>query len=399
MNVLTFSTLYPNAASPGHGVFVENRVRHLVAGGRVNTRVVAPVPWFPFQNPRFGPYAAFARAPAEEVRHGISVVHPRYLVIPKIGTNVAPFLLFRGAWRTVQRILASGYTFDLIDAHYFYPDGVAAVMLAQRLGKPVTITARGTDLNVLPEFPLPRRIIQWAAHRADGLITVCEALKRVLVDLGVPAGRVRVLRNGVDLEMFRPVDRKAARDRLGLAGPTLLSVGNLIPLKGHDLVISALADLPDVDLIIAGSGPEEAALRTLSERLGVAQRVRFLGRVGHESMAEIYGAADALVLASSREGWANVLLEAMACGTPVVASDVSGTPEVVCGPEAGLLMRERSVAGATEAIRALLAAPPDRDATRTFAEGFSWDPTTAGQIALFDEIVRGRSSVHPDGLA
>ncbi|MGE0744152.1 MAG: glycosyltransferase family 4 protein [Rhodospirillales bacterium] len=387
MKVLTFSTLYPNAATPHHGVFVENRLRQLVATGQVETRVVAPVPWFPFTAARFGDYARFARAPAREVRHGIAVEHPRYLLLPKVGMTLAPFALFLGALPAVRRALANGFDFDLIDAHYFYPDGVAAVLLARHFGRPVTITARGTDINLIPRYAAPRRLIRWAAHHAHGLGAVCQALKDEMVGLGMPEAKVRVLRNGVDLALFRPGDRVAARHKLGVDGPVVASVGHLIDRKGHDLVIDAMAELPDATLLIAGEGPDRAALESLSARLGVAGRVRFLGRIVHEELPDLYRAADALVLASSREGWANVLLEAMACGTPVVASNVWGTPEVVAAPEAGRLLPERSAAAIAAGVRALLADPPSRAATRAYAERFGWEPTTQGQLDQFRDIL------------
>ena len=170
----------------------------------------------------------------------------------------------------------------------------------------------------------------------------------------------------------------------------LLSVGHLIPRKGHDLVIAALASLPDLHLLIAGSGPEEAALRSLADRRGVSSRVRFLGAVAHEALPEIYSAADVLVLASSREGWPNVLLEAMACGTPVVATAVDGSPEVVAAPAAGFVVETRSAEALAEGIRALLAAPPSRAETRAYAEDFGWEETTRGQIALFERLLARR---------
>jgi glycosyltransferase involved in cell wall biosynthesis len=234
--------------------------------------------------------------------------------LPKIGMTLAPLLLAQAVKPAFERIIRDGYEFDLIDAHYFYPDGVAAVMLGLHFGRPVVITARGSDLTLLPRYWFPRRMIQWAARNAAGLITVCAALKQALVGLGVAAERVDVLRNGVDLQLFQPVDRESERRRLGFTRTTLLSVGNLVPVKGHDLTIRALALLPDVDLIIAGDGPERAALTSLAQSLAVGPRVKFAGVLAQQELRYYYGAADALVLSSSREGWANVLLESMACG-------------------------------------------------------------------------------------
>lgn len=391
MRILSFTTLFPNAAQPIHGVFVENRLRQLAATGEVEVRVVAPVPWFPFKGAWAGAYGKFARAPHRETRHGLSVLHPRYPVIPKIGVSAAPALLAWTVRPLIARIISEGYDFDLLDAHYFYPDGVAAAMLGDWFGKPVVITGRGTDLNYLPKFPLPRKQIQWAAGRAAAMITVCQALKDSLVELGVSETRVTVLRNGVDLALFRPLhreaERAAMRDKFGMKhGMALVSVGQLIERKGHHLIIAALRALPGIQLFIAGDGPDRANLRRLAEECGVAERVHLLGVVPHADLPGLYAAADISVLASSREGWANVLLESMACGTPVVASRIWGTPEVVADSAAGVLMPERSPAGVAEGVKALLRQLPERAATRRYAERFSWEATTNGQLRLFRAV-------------
>jgi len=387
MKILTFSTLYPNAARPSHGIFVETRLRHLLASGKVESKVVAPVPWFPSSNPRFGEYAVFAKAPREERRCDIDVIHPRYLTVPKFGMSMAPFLLAAGAYPAVKSIIRRGYDFDVIDAHYFYPDGVAAAMIGQKLNVPVVITARGTDINLLPQFALPRRMIHWAAGRAAAVVTVSAALKAALVQLGVDVRKIFVLRNGVDTQVFRPGDRAAQRARLGLTGTTLLMVGNLLDLKGHDIVLRALCEFPDACLLIIGAGREERSLMEMASSFGIQDRVRFLGTMPQERLAEYYGAADALVLASSREGWPNVLLEAMACGTPVVSTRVGGTPEIVAVAEAGVLASERSARGIVEALRSLFRDYPDRNLTRRYAERFGWDETTRGQMRLFEGVL------------
>ena len=390
LRILTFTTLYPNAAQPTHGVFVENRIRHLHLSGAADIRVVAPVPYFPSKADRFGAYAKFAQAPLKEQRHGLHIDHPRYLLLPKISMLAAPLSLYVAGRRALARAQRKGCDFDLIDAHYFYPDGVAAMMLGRVFRRPVVITARGTDVNLIPRYRLPRRMILWAAQNAAALITVSAALKDALVELGVAPEKVHVLRNGVDLKLFSPQDRAATRAAFGARRITLLSVGHLIKRKGHDLIIEALPLLPDCDLLIAGDGEERAALAALVARLGLEDRVRFLGRLAHEELPQVYSAADILVLASDREGWPNVLLEAMACGTPAVASRVWGNPEVVASPDAGELFDERRPEAIAAAVTRLLARNPSREATRRYAEYFSWDATTQGQLKLFKQIIEHR---------
>ena len=387
LRLLTFTTLYPDSARPNHGIFVENRLRHLVATGQATSTVLAPVPFFPYRSERFGVWGVLARVPEREERYGLPVHHPRYPVVPRVGMSVAPLLLYEASRRALARLLAGGLAFDLIDAHYVYPDGVAAVWLGRHFGKPVVVTARGSDLTELPNYRVPNWFIRRALCAADGLIGVSAALRERLVELGANPSRAVTLRNGVDTAVFRPVDRDAARAALGLTGPALVSVGSLIPRKGLHLTIEAMLALPKFSLLIVGDGPERAPLEAQIARLGLGGRVRLLGARAHEELPRFYGAADASVLASSREGWANVLLESMACGTPVVASNIPGNPEVVQEWAAGLVIEENTAAGIAAGVRGLFANLPSRAATRAYAERFSWDETSAGQLALFRRVL------------
>jgi glycosyltransferase involved in cell wall biosynthesis len=395
IKVLTFATLYPNREMPLLGTFVESRLRGLVAGGEVAALVVAPVPWFPWRGRAFGRYGAFARVPAAEERQGITVLHPRYLLIPKIGMTLAPYLMYLSLRACLDRLVRDRFDCDLIDAHYLYPDGVAAILLGRRLGKPVVITAHGTDVNLIPEHAVPRRMIHWAASQAARVIPVADALRQRLLGVGVADAGLTVLPNGVDLRAFAPRDKAAAKDQLGLAGAVVLSIGWLIPRKGHDLVIRAAALLPAVTLLIVGEGPEGPRLRRLVGELAMGDRVRFVGTVPHDRLAPVYAAADVMVLASSREGYPGVVLEALACGTPVVASAVWGTPEILRDPVAGRLVEERSPEAFARAIADLLAAPPAQAAVRAYAERFGWEAINARQLDLFRSILGQRDGRLP----
>ena len=385
--LLTFSTLYPNACQPGHGSFVETRLHALKAVGDYDARVLAPVPWFPSTAEIFGDYAKFAGVPAHENLHGVDVWHPRYLVIPKIGMNLAPGALFRSAMRSLKQWTRDEFKPALIDAHYFFPDGVAAARLAKRLKVPLIITARGSDINLIGNYRGPLAMMRKAAQRAQAIVAVSQALADRMVELGFDREKIHVLRNGVDLDAFRPGDRDGVRARLGLSGRVLLSAGNLVALKGHDLVIDAMTKLDDTNLLIAGEGPRLSELRAQVARLGLDERVCFLGRVPKAQMRDLYLAADALVLASSREGLANVLVEAVACGTPVVATAVGGNPEIVCDPRAGVLMEERTSAAIIAAIERLESQSLTSSATREFAMRFGWQDTCHKLDALIQSIM------------
>jgi glycosyltransferase involved in cell wall biosynthesis len=382
-NVLAFSSLYPNAAMPRHGIFLQHRLAHLAAEPGMALRVVAPVPWFPRSLRAIGSYAHFAEAPLRSDARGIRAVHPRYPLIPKVGTSIAAVLMAAAMVQPLRRIRAEGFAFDVIDAYYLYPDGVAAAMLGALFNRPVVLTAFGSDVSLLPSIAAARAQILWALRRAAGGTAVCRALRDRLEQLGAEGRKIEIILHGVDLELFRPpADREALRRRLGFAGPTLLSAGHLIPRKGNSFAIGALAQVPGVTLVIAGTGPEDQALRDQAVRLGVQDRVRFLGHVDQAALPDLMGAADGLVLCSDREGIANVLMEAMACGTPVAATAIWGTPEVVCVPEAGVLIAERTEDAVVEGMRALLAAPPDRAMTRRWAEHFTWTDTARRHAAV-----------------
>lgn len=391
VRTLLFSTLYPSSARPLHGVFVETRLRELLRRGGVQTQVVAPVPWFWSTHERHGTYAAMARTPHHETRNGIEVHHPRFARLPKIGMSSAPFMLALGARATLARIQRQGFDFDVIDAHYYYPDGVAAAMLALWFGKPLVVTARGSDVNLIPDYRVPRLLIQWAARRARASIGVSAALVERLRQLGTQAERLHVMRNGVDLDRFEVLDAAAMRSELGIQGaPVVLTVGNLQEHKGQRLVLEAFGQLrqqhPAARLLIVGEGPDRGHLERQIASAGLQGCVTLAGVVPNAELARWYSAADVLVLASSREGWPNVLLEAMACGTPVVATRVGGVPEIVQSAAAGRVVAERTGAAFAGAISELLGARSDRTRVRQYAEGFSWDRTSQDQLSLFNAL-------------
>jgi glycosyltransferase involved in cell wall biosynthesis len=255
------------------------------------------------------------------------------------------------------------------------------------MNKPVVITARGSDVNVIPHYRRPRVQIQWAAKYAAAIVTVSQALKDKVIALGVNPGKVTVLRNGVDLGRFGPRDRTAIRAKLGFTGSVWLTVGHLVALKGVHIVIEALARVPDTTLLIVGEGPEERKLRSLVAQLGLNTCVWFLGTIPQAELGEYYNAADVLLHASSREGMPNVVLEALACGTPVVAAPFAGVTELLDAPEAGEIAAERSAEAIAAAWLRLRDRAPTRAATRAHAERLGWRPVVEAQQALYARVM------------
>ena len=398
MKIITLTTLYPNSEQYRHGIFVENRLLHLIKQyPNVQLKVIAPVPYFPkflsFVSGLFGSYGKYSKVPFYEQRHGVDVYHPRYLVIPKVGMNLTPYFLYRSFKKAVKKIIDSGYDFDLIDAHYFYPDGVAATKLANELGKPITVTARGSDITLLPSYSKPRKLIKKSLTNISAGIGVCQALVDEMKRLQPNHKPLQAIRNGVDLELFKPsTNREKLRAKLNISHFTLLMVGNLVELKGHSLVIQALKKLPNINLIIIGEGELRGELEQRVTNENLHNRVRFIGGLKQSQLPDFYAAADCLVLASSREGWANVLLESMACGTPVVATKVWGTPEVVCKPEAGILV-ERSINDIAQGIQCLIVQPLNRIKTREYAESYSWEASSAALQQLYSKLINQKEVI------
>ncbi|HET9639633.1 MAG TPA: glycosyltransferase [Allosphingosinicella sp.] len=367
LRVLTLSTLYPDSGRPSFGVFVERQTAALAARDGVEVEMVAPVglPIWPLTlHPH---YRARARLPAKERREGLAVHRPRFRIWPGLsGAGAA-----RSLASTVLP-LAQALRCDVIDSEFFWPDGVAAMHLAEALGVPFSVKARGSDVHFWGRRPAVAGQMLAAARKAGGLLAVSAALKADMAAMGMPEEKIRVHHTGADLERFRPVDRSAAKAKLGVEGPLIVSPGNLVPLKGHRLAIEALADVPGATLLIAGEGPERPALEALIAARGLAPRARLLGSVPPDKMPELLAAADLMLLPSEREGLANVWVESLACGTPILIADVGGAREVLDRPEAGRLAA-REAGAIAGAAREMLASPPDPAEVRRSAERFSWE--------------------------
>lgn len=391
MHVLTFTTLYPNSLQPLFAGFVRTRMEAYARKHSAKLTVIAPVPWFPRLPFKTSPrYDLLARVPYLESDGVYPVYHPRYLVTPSIGMRYYSRWMAQGARKTLARI-HSEHPIDLIDAHYLYPDGAAAVQLGAELGIPVILSARGTDLNVFPTLAHIRPLIVNTLQACQALVCVSADLQTKALELGIPRSKCFVIGNGVDTDRFQKGDRQAARIQKSLppSAPIFLSVGNLVEGKGFHILIEALATLqnPEAMLLIAGQGPLGDTLRAQATRLGLADRVRFLGGVRNEELPKLYQAADAFVLATAREGWPNVVSEAQACGLPVVATRVSGIPEIVHNPSLGILVDERTPRAFQKAMEATLEYPWDRDQIAAVGGGRTWHAVADEVASVFQSVV------------
>jgi len=385
MKILAFTHLFPNSIQPLWGVFVYQRIAHIAKRPDRDVRVVAPVPYIPrwFPSKMWNKYKLI---PRQEIVDGLVVTHPRYLHVPKIAMPLHGFLLFVGCFRHVAKQYRE-HRFDCIDSHWVYPDGFAAVLFGRMFGVPVFCSARGTDINVYPTLPLIRPLIRWALRRASGIVAVSDALKREILKFGIPAKNITVIGNGVDLSRFKQENRSEARKRLGLPldGRLAVAVGSLNEHKCHAMLISAFAEISadwhDLRLFILGEGNLRASLEKLVIDKGLKGRVFLPGNQKNEELSQWYNAADFSCLSSIREGWPNVLLESLACGTPVVATRVGGTQEVIVSSELGILVEPNADALARGLVDALQK-HWDRDTMASYARSRTWNEVAAEMDAF-----------------
>ncbi|ALH80999.1 glycosyltransferase [Sphingopyxis macrogoltabida] len=369
LRVLSIATLFPDAARPNFGLFVEKSLRALAAQPEIDLTVVAPVGLPPFPLSLHPRYRTLRTLPRREDRHGLTVHRPRFRLLPRIGARFNPAAIARAVMP-----IARADRFDVVDAQFFYPDGPAAMRVADALGLPFSIKARGADISHFGHDPATTPQLLAAADRAAGLLAVSDAMRRDMAAIGIDRAKIAVHYTGIDAARFHPGDRTAARAALGIgAERAILTVGALIPRKGQALVIEALPALPTVHYWLAGAGEEEASYRALAARLGVAQRVRFMGPIANAELPQLYRAADAVVMPSVSEGLANAWVEALACGTPIVISDAGGAAELVTSPVAGRIV-ERTPPAIATAVQSILAAPPSpADVAASLGGRFDWD--------------------------
>jgi glycosyltransferase involved in cell wall biosynthesis len=341
--LLVFSSLFPSQVRPNAGVFIRERMFRV--GKYIPIIVVSPVPWFPFQEiirywcPQFRPQPS-----CYEEQEGVQVYYPRFFSIPGLLKSCDGFFMAVGALPTLLKLKKK---FTIIDAHFAYPDGYAATLLGKWLNKPVTITLRGTEVP-LAKIPRRKEKLLTALVYATQVFSVSDSLKQFVVSLGANGDKIQVIGNGIDVIKFQPIAKSTARAALSISegAMVLVSVGALVDRKGFHRVIDLLPELvshyPNLIYLIVGGDSPEGNIRIKLERqvevLNLKKHVRFLGAYSSDQLKVPLSAANLFVLATANEGWANVFLEAMACGLPVITTDVGGNKEVIVNSELGTVV-------------------------------------------------------------
>jgi len=383
LKVQIITNLYPLPWEPNRAAF--NRQQFHYLSRYCSLRVTVPVGW---RESRSGNLNTPDTSPDENPR----VDYLRYFYIPGIGRFTHAATLACSLYGRKSQI--TGFRPDCFLLSWAYPDAVAGVMLANRLGIPAVIKVHGSDINLHHAYPLRAAQIRWAMRRARAVISVSQALANKLIALGVDSEKIQVIYNGIDREIFHPLDVGQVRDELGLNATRkrILFVGNLKAQKGCLDLLQAFADIaaemPELDLLYIGVGHEAEVIAKRAEQLQIGSRVKLLGGLDHRLVARWINAVDVLALPSHNEGVPNVLLEAMACGIPVVATRVGGIPEIV-SRQAGILVERGDPGGLSRALREAIATRWDRDAIVESVARFDWDSNVRQVHALLQSVSAG----------
>lgn len=393
MKILVYTTLFPNHIQPGRGIFTKQRMFHFAKLPGCAVKVVAPIPYCPSWS-ALGKWYQYSQIKKYEVIDGIEVYHPRYPLIPKVSMAVHGFSLFLASLSLVKR-LHQKFPFDLIDSHFIYPDGFAAILLGKAMNKPVVVSALGSDIHQFLSFRSIKPMIRYALNHADHVISVCDALRQEIITLGTNDDKTSVIPSGVDTERFYPIDKREARARLSIAADRkiLLSVGALIPLKGFHFILDALPKLlqeaGSIHLYIIGEGYYRPSLEKKIENLRLGEYVTIVGQRPNSELGLWYSAADVFCLASFKEGWANVIMESLACGTPVVATRVGGTPEILNSPDIGILT-DPTPESLQIGLQRALGMTWDRKQIRAYMENRTWSNIAQEIKAVFQTVCEQR---------
>lgn len=385
MRILVFTSLFPNRAQPSHGIFIKERVRHFASN--VEVKVVAPISVLQ-------QWGVMKQIPRREEIDGMDVYHPHYIGFPKLAKFLDGWLMYRSVLSAVKGIQKE-FDFDLLDVHYAYPDGFAGFLLSCALKRPYILSVRGSDIHLLKDYPARRRLIRKTLKNAAQVVAVSRALRDEVAELGAVPEKVTIIPNGVDQETFFPGDRQAAREKLGLSPhrTILLAVGRLMEVKGIQYLLPAVSEIKregeydKLQVFVVGEGPLRGALTKRIQGLGIETSVFLIGQRPHEELYSWFNAADLFCLPSLSEGCPNVLLEAMACGTPVVASKVGGVPDLVDSAEVGILTPPANPAALAEAIKCGLAHRWDRQTIAQRVRNRSWDKPAEEILEIFGKIV------------
>ncbi|HVN94921.1 MAG TPA: glycosyltransferase family 4 protein [Syntrophorhabdaceae bacterium] len=384
LRVLIFSSIFPNSLEGNKGIYIFHQAKELSRSCEV--RVVAPIPYVPGVLRRHPKYSMVARVPELETIDGLSVSHPRVFLTPRFGHSLYGLFFFVSLILRIKRI-KNVFKPDVLISYWVYPDGYASVWFGKILGIPVIVGGLGCDINEAEANPLRAAAVRWTLKNSSRVMAVSQAMKSTMAGLGAFTDKIRAIPNGISND-FVPLDKEHARSLVSLNLPSadtkvILYCGRLSPEKGVNYLLDAVSLLHEhgvaFHLLLVGEGPERQRLQDMVRVSGLERQIEFRGEVSHKEVPVLMNAADVFCLPSIREGWPNVLMESLACGTPVVASAVGGIPEIVINDNYGFLAPKQDAQALSAALEKAIVKEWDRDSIAASMRQRTWQ-TVAEEI-------------------
>ena len=404
MKVLVLSHMYPRVDDPISGNFVHYGACSIRSKG-LDVIVFTPLPYVPIFLSRIEKYSRYMKTPFENCINGIHVFYPRYLRFP--GAAFHPFscyTMYYGVQGIIKKLIRD-FKPHILHAHTATPDGYVGLLLRKKFGIPIVVNLHGSDINVYPHRDyLTFRLTGKVIAGANKIIAVSKALKSAAERIARPQSGIEVVYTGCDLERFsfNEDDRVTLREKLGIPSdsPVLIFVGHILKAKGIfellEAFLIARQKHGNLHLIVVGDGEDSFTLKQKAEAAQLSKWIHFLGARSHDEIPGWLSAADILVLPSWYEGLPNVVVEAMACKRPVIATRVGGIPEAVEDGKSGILIEKGDVEALANAISLLVSEPAKRVTMgligrRIVEQKFTWEKNAERTIAVYEEVLRNAS--------
>ncbi|MFT6084584.1 MAG: glycosyltransferase involved in cell wall biosynthesis [Alphaproteobacteria bacterium] len=384
MSYFISASLFPSPITPSVGLFVRHRLTALqehLSLDKHHFFIASPTPYFPFKHPCFKQYAHYAQKPTGTITmQNLQICYPRYLQIPLCNSHFSGYLTYLSLKKHFNNYVKSnGKPLKLI-AEYGFPDAIAIYHLSKRHNIPYIVTLRGSDMSYFMRLKNLKPQIMQALEAAETIICVSQNMKQALHETHeIPLEKISVIGNGVNKDIFYATYNASIRDQYALKTPYLISsVGGLIDRKNHSLAIKAIQSLPNHSLVIAGEGPQRPALEQLIKSLNLQDRVFLIGTQTQTQLADLYNASDLFLLCSLSEGRPNVVLEAIACGTTVLTTNVHGVDEIITHPCYGTIIDKSTAPQAlADKITSMMHYPYDKNMIQNHGHSFSWEKSAA----------------------
>ena len=392
MRILFVSSQFPNSLQPELGVFSSHIVREMSFIAEI--KVIAPIPsvgQLKFID-RFKKYKTDLPIPFIEITEGIMVYHPKYFAVP--GMGFIHHITMISALEPLVKKIHDEWKIDVVNCHWLFPDGVALQHVCNKYGIPIMLTALGCDLNKYIKSILRKRPIRQALIHSNKVSVLNRQMFDTCVKLGVPSHKIAIVPNGVDLCTFSIRDRKSCRTKLGFQSDAqiVLFVGSLVEVKNVDTLLRSFKLVTDghknVKLVLIGSGYLYDALVNLSNSLGICQYVNFIGQIPHEQLVDWMNAADCLCLPSIREGHPNVMMEALACGIPVVASSIGSIPDFINRANGCLIKDPANYNEIAEMLLLCLSTIYEKNTIRSTVCSNSWSKCASDYLAELESVTK-----------